>query len=342
VLDLLKDGRPRTRSDIACELDIARSTLTSRLDALSATRLVVPGRGAASSGGRPPSTFVFNPGARLSLTVHISPTQVRMALIDLGGTIRLLRSLEVGPEQLPQETLAAVLRSSSEMMTSIGRASEELAGIGIGLSAIIDGTGEPLRSRQLPAWAGFDITGFIAGSMAVPVVVESDINLHAVHERTTRWPGHANLLYVHLGCCPSAAIFSGGQLQRGSTGAAGILAPYESERHTLCRCGSPTPLITTGTPDAASARDAGRRLGRALTVAVTLLNPSVIVVGGEPQEPGYLLAGIRESIFGQCAPIATRSLTVSLAEGGENALFRGLSCLLTQRLLAKEAVRSLL
>ncbi|MFC9335752.1 ROK family protein [Arthrobacter sp. NPDC057009] len=342
MLELLKDGRPRTRSDIALELGIARSTLNSRLDALSATRLVVPGREAASSGGRPPSTVVFNPGARLSLAVHISPTQVRMALIDLGGTIRLLRSLEVGPEQLPQETLAAVLTSGSEMMASIERGSEELAGIGIGLSAIIDGTGKPLRSRQLPAWAGFDITGFIAESMAVPVVVESDVNLHAVHERMARWPGHANLLYVHLGCCPSAAIFSGGQLQRGSTGAAGILAPSESEGDILCRCGSPTLVLTTGTPDAASAREAGRRLGRALAGAVTLLNPSVIVVGGQPREPGYLLAGIRESIFGQCAPMATSSLTISLADGGEDALFRGLSCLLTHRVLAKEAVGSLL
>ena len=342
LLELLKDGTPRTRTDIALELNIARSTLTSRLDALTAARLIVPGRTAASGGGRPPATFVFNPGARLSLAAHISPALIRMAVIDLGGTVQLFRCLQGGLKQTPQETLAAVLRAGSEMMISIGQRPEDLAAIGIGLSASVDRSGRVLRSRLMPVWTGFDVSGFIRESIAVPVVVESTINLQAIHERMSRWPGHADLLYVHLGCCPTTAFFSGGQLQRGSTGAAGILSPSERDRQTSCRCGSPTPLITTGTPDTASAREVGRRLGTALTAAVNLLNPSVIVVGGQLHEPEYVLAGIRECIFNYCPPIATTSLSISLAEGAENAVFRGLGSLITDRLLAKEAAGSLL
>ena len=50
----------------------------------------------------------------------------------------------------------------------------------------------------------------------------------------------------------------------------------------------------------------GRHLGEALAHVVSLLNPSVIVVGGPLVDPAqHLLAGVREVVYGRSLPLAT-------------------------------------
>ena len=61
VFQLLRDGRARTRAELAEITGLARSTVAARIDALSAAGLIGPAGEAVSSGGRPPSRFAFQP-----------------------------------------------------------------------------------------------------------------------------------------------------------------------------------------------------------------------------------------------------------------------------------------
>lgn len=347
LLSLLRDGRPRTRTEIGVELGIARSTVASRLEALIAGGFVGPAGDAASSGGRPPSTFVLNHAARVGLVAHVGPDQIRMALTDLDGRILTSGQTQHVPEQGPGETLTAVITAASEMLTGIGRRPGEISGIGIGLPGIIDHeTGRPVESQSMPGWNGFDIIGHIRQSFAVPVMVENEINLIATHERLSGWRDHPNFLYVHLDGCANVAIFSAGKLQRGSTGTAGILTTLPARNNTPhpCHCGTRACLGHTESPAiAASIRETGRSLGELLATAVTILNPSAIVIGGKVKGAGqHLIAGIREVIFHRSPPAATFGLTISLAGDGDDAALHGLSRIVVQHIMTRTAIGSAL
>ncbi|NKY08241.1 winged helix-turn-helix domain-containing protein, partial [Cellulomonas hominis] len=74
LFQLLRDGVPRTRADLAASTGQARSTITTRVDQLLAAGLIAPAGEASSTGGRPPTTFAFRPDARLVLAVDLGAT----------------------------------------------------------------------------------------------------------------------------------------------------------------------------------------------------------------------------------------------------------------------------
>ena len=87
LFELLRDGRPWTRAQLADATGLARSTVTTRIDTLMRLGLVAPYGGARSTGGRPPTLFALNPGAKLVVGVDIGATHARAALTDLDGKI---------------------------------------------------------------------------------------------------------------------------------------------------------------------------------------------------------------------------------------------------------------
>jgi len=71
-------------------------------------------------------------------------------------------------------------------------------------------------------------------------------------------------------------------------------------------------LVRTGNVAAAQAvRQAGRDIGDVLAACVSMLNPSVIVIGGSLADAGeHLLAGIREVVYRRSLPLASQRLRV--------------------------------
>ena len=71
-------------------------------------------------------------------------------------------------------------------------------------------------------------------------------------------------------------------------------------------------LVRSGDVAAAQAvRQAGRDLGEVLATCVSMLNPSVIVIGGIlAQASESLLAGVREVVYGRSLPLATGDLQI--------------------------------
>ena len=91
-------------------------------------------------------------------------------------------------------------------------------------------------------------------------------------------------------------------------------------------------------PDA-TVREAGRTIGEVLASAVSLLNPSVIVIGGSLAMAGDpLLAGVREVVYRRSLPLATANLRIVQASGGERSGIIGAACLVLDEVLAPAAV----
>ncbi len=89
-------------------------------------------------------------------------------------------------------------------------------------------------------------------------------------------------------------------------------------------------------------RQAGREIGAVLAATVSLLNPSVIVVGGILAEAGeHLLAGIREVVYQRSLPLATQHLRIVVARTGAQAGVLGAAAMAADHVLSPEAVDSL-
>jgi predicted NBD/HSP70 family sugar kinase len=82
-------------------------------------------------------------------------------------------------------------------------------------------------------------------------------------------------------------------------------------------------------------RQSGRLIGRVLATLVSVLNPSLIVIGGGVSQIGHsFLAEIRSTIYQRSLPLATRNLPIVLSELENDAGVVGASVLAAEGVLA--------
>ena len=101
-------------------------------------------------------------------------------------------------------------------------------------------------------------------------------------------------------------------------------------------------LVRAGSQDAmAVVRQAGRDIGEVVATMVNLINPSVVVVGGQVAGAGeHLLAGIRESVYQRSLPLATEHLRIVTSRAGVEAAVLGASALAIEHVLSPEVVEA--
>ncbi|AMB39319.1 MULTISPECIES: ROK family transcriptional regulator [Paenarthrobacter] len=376
LFQLLRDGQARTRAELALTTGLARSTVASRIDALISSGLVGPAGEASSSGGRPPSRFAFNPAARVVLAVDVGATHVIVAVTDLGGKILAEQRLKQDVSDGPDIVLGRVIAAGKELLAEAGREMGDLAGMGIGLPGPVEhDTGRPVKPPIMPGWDGFDVVPYVQRSLPVPVLVDNDVNIMALGERTAYWPEHENFLFIKVATGIGAGIISSGELQRGANGTAGDLGHVRVPRgdEVLCRCGNygclealasgpavarqlhelgldastgadVLRLVGEGNLQAIQAlRQAGRDVGDVLATVVNLLNPSMIVIGGSVGEAGeHLVAGIREVVYRRSLPLATTHLRIGISMAGDRAAILGASQMVTQYVLSPAVIEATL
>jgi glucokinase len=350
--------------------------VASRIDALISSGLVGPAGEATSSGGRPPSRFAFKPSARAVLAVDVGATHVIVAVTDLGGNILAERRLSQDVAAGPEAVLRRVVEESISVLAESGRTPADLAGIGIGLPGPVEhSSGRPIKPPIMPGWDGFDVVRYVQQSLPVPVLVDNDVNIMALGERTAAWPDVENFLFIKVATGIGAGIISSGELQRGANGTAGDLGHVRVPRgdDVLCRCGNygclealasgpavarelsakglkaangadVLRLVAEGNLQAIQAlRQAGRDVGDVLATVVNLLNPSVIVIGGSLGQAGeHLMAGVREVVYRRSLPLATTHLRIGLSMTGDQAAILGASQMVTQHVLSPAVIEATL
>jgi len=368
MFQLLRDGRPRTRADLAAETGQARSTVAARIDLLMAAGLIAPAGEATSTGGRPPATFAFAPSAQVVLGVDLGATHARFALTDLASTVLAQRDLPLAITDGPAIVLDQVAETGAELLRETGRPVGELAGVGVGLPGPVEhATGKPNNPPIMPGWDDADVPGILGARFHVPVLVDNDVNIMALGEHRAAWPGVADLLFVKVATGIGAGIIADGALRRGAQGSAGDIGhvAVPGAGNIVCRCGNVgcleaiasglavanalegahTPadvvaLVRSGDVAASQAvRQAGRDIGAVLATSVSLLNPSMIVIGGILADAGeHIVAGIREVVYQRSLPLATQHLRIVTARTGAQAGVLGASAMAVDQALSSEAV----
>jgi predicted NBD/HSP70 family sugar kinase len=313
----------------------------------------------------------FQPGARILLAIDLGATHGIVALTDLAGTVLASEATGLLIADGPRPVLDWVLETAERLTVQINRPRGDIVGVGIGLPGPVEhSTGLPTNPPIMPGWDAFDVPAYIRARFDVPVLVDNDVNLLALGEHATVWRSVDDLFFVKVATGIGAGIISGGALQRGAQGSAGNLGhvriPFTSRTpahgdadddlealasgpgvaRALSRAGKPAlssddvvELARAGDGQAIEAiRQAGRDLGEVLSTCVDLLNPSVIVIGGSLAQAGdLLLAGVREVVYRQSTPLATRHLTITESLAGETGGVIGAATMLIHYLLGPVA-----
>jgi predicted NBD/HSP70 family sugar kinase len=367
LFQLLRDGVPRTRAQLAKSTGLARSTIAARVEELMRMGLIMPVADAASTGGRPPSQFALNPSARVVLAADIGASHTTVAVMDLTGAILATRTESRAVAEGPEPVLTWVVDAAAGLLEEAGRDIRSLVAIGIGVPGPVEhSTGQPVNPPIMPGWNRFDVPGWVQQHLQVPVLVDNDVNIMALGERATAWPATAHLMFVKVATGIGAGVISGGELQRGAQGVAGDIGHVRVARGSSvpCHCGNQgcleaiasgpaiartlraqgvpaesgddvVALVQRGSLDAIQAvRQAGRDIGEVLTACVSLMNPSVIAIGGSMSRVGeHLIAGVREVVYTRSMPLATEHLAIVPSAAAENAAVIGAGMLAIEHAL---------
>src|SRR4051812_25276095 len=135
VLRLVRDGRAMTRTELAQQSGLSRSTLAERVQSLLALDLLEEATGSASTGGRPPATLTFNRSAGIVLVADLDASRIRLAICDLGAIPLLERSLPFEPERPPADALSEIHAGFGLLLRDGGIAPSRARGIGVAIPA---------------------------------------------------------------------------------------------------------------------------------------------------------------------------------------------------------------
>ncbi|MFE6286235.1 ROK family protein [Streptomyces sp. NPDC057877] len=233
-----------------------------------------------------------------------------------------------------QRALPVVKDLIVEAVEETGRRRDDVFSVGIAVPRMINPRTGAFTPPILHPWRpGDDPAGDLRAFLGVPAVIDNDANLGALAEQTYGTREHAEtVVYVKASTGVGAGIIVHNSVLRGRGGMAGEIGHLTVDPDgAVCQCGGRGCLETVigAEPLIAQARaarhrtsaaafeqledviraarerdavcmrvikDAGRMLGRSLAQLCNLLNPDLIVIGGQLAECDLLLEGCRETL----------------------------------------------
>jgi predicted NBD/HSP70 family sugar kinase len=372
LLQLFRTGSVATRSELQRVTGLARSTVTYKVDALLTAGYLVENGSIVDGRGRPSTRLRVNDQVTTILVADLGATHGRLAVANPAGEVLVDSVIESSIVKGPEAVLAIVTRTLDQLLEQSGRSSSSLRGTAMGVPGPVNlHTGRVARSISMPGWDDYPVQDHLADYFGVPAALDNDANLMGLGEQRQIYPNAHQVLFVKVGTGIGASVIIDGELLRGtdsaegdighakitgveetcsSCGARGCLAAIASGRamvRELRRLGhEPTTmrdvvqLARKGNPDAVRVvTAAGQELGGVLSTAVSLLNPDVVVIGGDiVHAHEHFLRGVRETVLGRSQPLATARLTIAPSALGDRAGIIGASARLADVIFGSAAV----
>lgn len=371
VLQLIRSGEAVTRADIGRVTGLSRPAVALRVGGLLERGLVIEDTEGPSTGGRPPARLSFNAAGGVVLVASLGASRTQIALCDLAGTELARTELEIDVERGPGVVLPLLMDTWADLLGE--RPMSQVRGAGLGVPATVEfAAGRTESARVMASWTGVTIPPLISERYPVPVFVDNDVNVIAMGEYREAYAREvADLLFVKVSTRIGAGVIAGGEILRGALGAAGEIGhiPVRDGGGVLCRCGNVdcvdsvassaailrdlrsrgrevyslsdvVTLVRAGDAETmAVVRRAGRLLGEVVASAVNLLNPAVVVLGGDVAESFQpLVSGVREVVYRRSTALSTRSLRIERSLLGPGAGITGCALMVIDNILAPEVV----
>lgn len=369
ILEALYRHPFSSRADLARHTHLSRTTVSTLVEELVRAGLVEEGADAGAGGaggeagvGRPPALLSLVSGAAFALGLDFGHEHIRVALCDLSGEPVVDDYSVAEVDHAPSESLDLAQHLVQEALHSAGVEPDRLLGVGMGLAAPINKVAGKLEADGiLPGWHGIRPAAEMEARLGIPVVLGNDANLGALGERAFGAArGVDDLVYIRLSAGIGAGLIIDGRPYHGRLGVAGEVGHVLSDpRGPICRCGNRGCLETVASPVAVAAllarslrrpvtvphllelvadgnrgarravADAGEAVGRALSMVVNVLNPELVVVGGDLAQAGdVLLSPIAAEIERHSVAPAAASVRVTAGTLGPRAEVLGAAALI--------------
>jgi predicted NBD/HSP70 family sugar kinase len=354
LVDAMRTHGPLTRADLGALTGLSRTTVSNALMDLRRRKLVddADHTDTVQTGGRPASRVALTSRAGLAVGIDLGRTHVAVSIADGGHRVltKDITRFDIGSDADGTIELAKGL--VEKQLLHLGTSTDRVLGIGIGIPAPLDQDGRVGSSNILPGWIGRTPADELEKALNVPVRAENDANLGALAE--FRWGagrGHQVVVYIKAASGIGAGLVVGGRLFRGASGTAGELGHVVvMENGPVCRCGnrgclemlaggpaliahlSPSKvdvhsvaelvdLARSGDPSCRRVlADAGEYIGIAVANLVNLMNPELIVFGGELSLAGDLvLDTLRARVTRASLPPAAAAVSIVPGVLGDRA-----------------------
>jgi predicted NBD/HSP70 family sugar kinase len=367
LLLLIREAGPLSRTELARISGLAVSTVSLRIEELTAAGLVEEAGDGQSRGGRRPRLLRVRSGGGVALAADLGSQHARLSVVDMAGGELAGDEVPIALDDGPDVVLAAVAGRLEEMARAAGA---KVLGVGMGLPGpVAPVSGQVTSPSRMPGWHGMRVGDWLSERFGVPAAVDNDANLLAFGEYRTHWAqtGVRHLVAVKIGRGIGCGIIADGAVYRGANGAAGDIshvraATADPHAMRLCGCGRRgcletiasgatllaelveagikldstadiIRLVHRGDPAANLAvRTAGWHLGEVLAVVVNFFNPQVLVLGGSLAAADPLVASIRAAIYERCLPMASEAVNIVTASDTPDSGVQGAAWLILDRL----------
>lgn len=373
LMHLIRTGRARTRRELLDTTGLSRSTVAARLDQLLQLGYVHEVGVESGARGRPSNLLAFDERHGVVLAADLGATHARAALCDLAG-----RTLGEVAEQLrisngPEAVLGWLEGQWADLVAASGYDRADVVGLGVGIPGPVDVVaGRPIRPTIMPGWHDYPVRDRLEQEFGVVGFVENDANIMALGEFHDSYPDCPSLLFVKVATGIGAGMVVDRKLVRGANGGSGDIGHIrisDSESGPVCTCGARGCLAASASGGALAGRlrelgrtvetsrgvaelaqdgdleaielirEAGLVLGDVLATAVSLLNPEVLVVGGDlvhAQE--HFMGAVRERVYQRAQPFATRDLQLLASILDDRSGVVGAARLVIEEVFSAEAV----
>ncbi|AOS62489.1 ROK family protein [Actinoalloteichus hymeniacidonis] len=367
LLHRLHTVGPGSRTELAAELGLNRSTIKALVDELAASGLVTE-RSVEPNGtaGRPSLLVSPRAEALCVLAVDVAVERLTVALVGFGGRILVGRN---SPARRGDTEHGVVVERVLAIAETLSLGGLRPVGAAVSVPGIVRRSDGLVHEAPNLRWSEVPLGTLLGDGLGLPVAIGNDADLGAMAEHSrgaARGVGDAVYLSADVGV--GGGVITGGVPLRGSTGHVGevghmILRPdgrlcycgcrgcWETEvgEQALCRALS-LPEDTSrrrlvaelrGLTEEQVAADAGlaeyaRWLGVGVVNLVNLLAPELVVLGGLLAEvPASLLAGVEQRARGRSlvGRAASRAVRIRPAELGAQASLLGAAELAFERVL---------
>ncbi|GAA3528843.1 ROK family protein [Nocardioides daeguensis] len=366
---LVRSGRAATRADLVRLTGLSRTAVVARVSALGEAGLLRIGAELASTGGRPPGSLELDADAGTVLAVAIGRSRSQVAVFDLGGTELAASAVDHDVGAGPDLVMPGV---ADQLVRLLEPTTPPVLGIGMSLPGAVDTErGVSVDTPVMAGWDGIPLAPYLARVADAPLFLANDADILARSE----YLGHAaqarDLLVLKASTGLGLGVVAGGRIVTGALGAAGELGHTKVAEAAgrPCRCGDVGCLETiaagwalvarlreegrdvehvrdlvalalAGDPEAKQLlRESGRMVGELLAVAINLLNPRAVVLGGDMAAAyDVYAAGVREAVYARSSALATRELQFLPSTYGDRAGLVGCAALALDEVLSPAAV----
>ncbi|SMP02328.1 ROK family transcriptional regulator [Shimia sagamensis] len=350
---------PISRASVSKMTGLSKQTVSEIVGQLEADGWVGTVGQTEGHVGRRAVVYEVVPDAALVASVDLGGTKVRVALCNLTGAVvaeTVAPTVMTGGDAVTDQIASMIHRLTTDH--NIDRS--KVRSIVVGVPGVPQADGTIAYAPNVPGIETLNFPETLSTKTGVEVVVENDVNLAALGEHWMTKRGDSDdIVYLSIGTGIGAGLVIGGNLVRGSTGAAGEVGylpfgadPFDPESlrvGALERVSATLALIdyyrdrtgknldvpgifeaalTGDTAAQESLERAAKNIALAIGAITAVIDPSCIVIGGSIGARKELRELIRPALA-SCFP---RSIPIENTLLGNHAALAGATSIALSRL----------